>query len=90
MGIALVKIKVMPESPASNLKQIEDKTQSEISKEGGKGIRFSEEPIAFGLKAVFVSFEWPEEKELEKLEAKLGQIKDVKSAEVADIRRAIG
>ena len=62
MGTALVKIKIMPESPASNLRGIEDKAEKLIKIENGKGIRFSEEPIAFGLKAIFVSFEWPEKK----------------------------
>lgn len=90
MGTALVKIKIMPESPASNLRGIEDKAEKLIKIENGKGIRFSEEPIAFGLKAIFVSFEWPEEKDLDELEGKIGKIAEVKSAEVSDIRRAIG
>ncbi|MCL5730019.1 MAG: elongation factor 1-beta [Candidatus Pacearchaeota archaeon] len=90
MGIALVKIKIMPESPASNLRDIESKARDIIEKNSGLITGFAEEPIAFGLKALFVSFEWPEERELEDLESELGQISEVKSAEVSDIRRAIG
>jgi len=90
MGIVAVKIKIMPESPTTNIKNIEMGAKIMIEKDGGKNVTFHEEPIAFGLKAVFLSFAWPEEKELEELEEKLGKIKYVKSAEVSDIRRAIG
>jgi translation elongation factor aEF-1 beta len=90
MGTALVKIKIMPESPSSNLKEIKDKAEKLVKIENGKGIKLSEEPIAFGLKAIFVSFEWPEEKDLDELEGKMRKITDVRSAEVSDIRRAIG
>ena len=90
MGAALVRMKLMPESPASNLSSIEGSAKSLIEKDGGIGIRFTEEPIAFGLKAVMVSFEWPEEKDLDSLEESLGKIGEVKSAEISDIRRAIG
>jgi translation elongation factor aEF-1 beta len=90
MGTAVVKIKIMPNSPESDLKSIKDKAGTLIKKEGGMNANFMEEPIAFGLKAIFTSFAWPEEKELEVLEKKLVKIKDVKSAEVSDIRRAIG
>ena len=90
MGTAAVKIKIMPNSPDSNLKEIEEKVRISIEKDSGKVISFTQEPIAFGLKAVYVFFEWPEEKELDQLEEKLNRIEEVKSAEVSDIRRAIG
>ena len=44
----------------------------------------------FGLKAVILSFAWPEEKELEDLEQQLKQVEDVNSVQVVDIRRAVG
>ena len=90
MGTASVKIKIMPESPATNLKELEDQAGTVIRRRGGINPQFVEEPIAFGLKAVIASFEWPEERELEELEKELGTINDVKSAELKDIRRAIG
>lgn len=90
MGTAAVRVKIMPDSPGSNLKEIEGKVKVLIEKDKGKIMSFIQEPIAFGLKAIYVSFEWPEEKELDDLEEELGRIKDVKSAEVVDIRRAIG
>lgn len=90
MGTASVKIKIMPESPSSNLREVENQAEAMIKKHGGINPKFIEEPIAFGLKAVIASFEWPEEAELEKLEKELGRLNDVKSAELRDIRRAIG
>ena len=90
MGHVSVRMKIMPESPSSNLKEIENLAGNLIKHLGGINPHFAEEPIAFGLKAVIASFEWPEERELEKLEKELGKINDVKSAELSDIRRAIG
>ncbi|MFZ1970761.1 MAG: elongation factor 1-beta [Candidatus Nanoarchaeia archaeon] len=90
MGTAAVRMKIMPESPASDLKKIEKEVKTFIEKDGGRIMNFTQEPIAFGLKAIYASFEWPEEKELDDLEAKLNKVEEVKSAEVSDIRRAIG
>ncbi|MDD5700254.1 MAG: hypothetical protein PHH00_03660 [Candidatus Nanoarchaeia archaeon] len=90
MGTASVKIRIMPESPSTNLHELENHAGIIIKKHRGINPHFTEEPIAFGLKAVIASFEWPEEEELENLEKELGRIKDVKSAELSDIRRAIG
>jgi len=90
MGTAAVRMKIMPSSPESDIKSIEEKARILIKKDGGMNANFTEEPIAFGLKAIFASFAWPEEKELDELENKVGKLKDVKSAEVNDIRRAIG
>ncbi|HTZ41986.1 MAG TPA: elongation factor 1-beta [Candidatus Omnitrophota bacterium] len=90
MGHVSVKMKIMPESPSVNLKDLEAGAGIIIKKNSGINPHFMEEPIAFGLKAVIASFEYPEEKELETLEKELGKIKNVKSVELKDIRRAIG
>ena len=90
MGIAVVKIKLMPSSPDANLEEIKEKAIKIIKEKDGKNCRFEEEPIAFGLKAVIGLFVWPEEKELEVLEKKLAKIEDVNSVQIIDIRRAIG
>lgn len=90
MGIAAVKIKIMPTSPTVNTKKIGEKVKELVEYSGGKNCTISEEPIAFGLKAIIAFFAWPEEKELEKLEEKLGKIENVNSVEVIDMRRAFG
>ena len=90
MGYANVKIKLMPSSPETNLEEIKEKAKVEIEKNDGKGVSFEEEPIAFGIKAIIVFFAWPEEKELEGIEKFLGEIENVISEQVIDMRRAIG
>ena len=86
----IVKIKLMPSSPETNLEEIKENTKKLIESEGGKGVKFEEELIAFGLKAVIVFFLWDEEKELEPLENSLEKIENVNSVEMIDMRRAIG
>lgn len=90
MGYVNIKIKLMPSSPDTNLEEIKAKAKAKIEESGGKGIKFEEEPIAFGIKAVIVFFIWPEEKELEEIEKFLGEIENVISEQVIDMRRAIG
>jgi len=90
MGTIAVKIKIMPASPATNLKKIEEEAKKILEKDGGKNPSFTEEPIAFGLKALILFFAWPEEKEIESLEQKFGKIKEVNSVQIIDMRRAFG
>jgi elongation factor 1-beta len=90
MGIALLKIKLMPNSPDVNLEEVKEKAKKII--EGGKGMRttFDEEPIAFGLKAVIANFDIDESDEIEPIEIALREMENVTSAEVVDMRRAFG
>jgi elongation factor 1-beta len=90
MGIALIKIKIMPSSPEVNLEDIKTKSREVIEKSEGKITGFEEEPIAFGLKAVIVSFELDESKELGSIEEDLRKIENVNSVQVIDMRRAFG
>lgn len=90
MGIAAVKIKIMPTSPEVDFEKIKDTAKSIIEKNGGKNCKFEEEPIAFGLKALIVLFAWPEELELESLENSLNRVDEVSSVQVIDMRRAFG
>jgi translation elongation factor aEF-1 beta len=90
MGIAAVKIKVMPESPNSDLKAIEKKAEEIILKLGGKQLKITEEPIAFGLNAIILLFAWQEEKSTDELQKQLQSVSQVNSAEIIDFRRAFG
>lgn len=89
MGIAAVKIKIMPSSPNANLEKIKEEAKKLIENKG-KNCQFEEEPIAFGLIAIIAFFAWPEEEELEQLEEKLKNIEEVSSIQVIDMRRAFG
>jgi len=90
MGTAAVKMKFMPSSPDVDLEEITSKIEEILKNEDVSHSSFEEEPIAFGLKAIIATFGWPEEKELEPLEAEFSKIKNVNSVELIDIRRAIG
>ncbi len=90
MGIALLKIKLMPSSPEVNLEGIKEKAKEIVEKGKGKNCSFEEEAIAFGLKAIIVCFEIDESQELEPIENNLRNIKNVNSAQVIDMRRAFG
>ncbi len=90
MSVIAVKIKIMPESPATDLKKLEADISKLFSKEGAKNPGFTIEPIAFGLKALILTFGWPEDKELDLLENSLGKIPGTASVQIIDIRRAFG
>lgn len=85
-----IKIRIMPSSVEAGLEEIKQIAEEIIAKNQGRGVRFEEEPIAFGLKALIASFVYPEEKEIEHLESEISGIDNVNSAEIVDMRRAIG
>lgn len=89
MAQAIVKIKIMPESPNANLDRIEKEAEKLILK-NTKQIKKEREPIAFGLVAVNISFTWDESASTDELLEKIRKIKEVNSAEIVDFRRAIG
>ncbi len=88
MGTVLIKIKLMPTSTDVNLEEIKKNARKVVEKGEGRNINFEEEAIAFGLKAVIVGFALDESKELEPIENKLGEVKNVNSAQITDMRRA--
>lgn len=90
MAKAILKIKIMPEAPDSDLEKIEIKAKQIIEEENGNNLRFEIEPIAFGLNAVNAIFIRDESLDSDILTDKLKKIKHVNSAEIVDFRRAIG
>ena len=90
MGTALVKLKIMPDSPDANLDEIKQKTEEILKQETDMKITFEEEPVAFGLKAVIAGFALDESKQVDPIQDKISAIEHVNSAEVADFRRAFG
>lgn len=90
MAIAAVITKIMPNSPDENLENIKTKAKAAMEKEGAQNISFTEEEIAFGLKAIMMKLAWKEEKDTGIIEETISKIEGVSSAQITDYRRAFG
>ncbi len=93
MAQAIVTLKIMPESPDVDLsgvqKEAETKIDAFVGESGEK--RAEEEPIAFGLKALKLTFVMDEAKgSTESLENEIAGLDGVQSVDVVDVRRALG
>ena len=90
MGFVVVQMKLMPSSPSVDLKVIEKTAEKIINSMHKTAVKIEEQPIAFGLKAMILSFAWNDAIETEKVEAELQKIENVSSVETLDIRKAFG
>lgn len=92
MTNAILTLKIMPESPESDLNKIKDQSLELIEAFAGKGdTKVEEEPIAFGLKALKIIFIMDESiGSTDELEKKISNIESVNSVDVVDVRRAVG
>ena len=92
MARVVVTLKIMPESPETDLNSIEAQAKSRISDfSQSKEMKIEQEPIAFGLKALKITFVMDESKgSTDILEESIKTISGVNSVEVVDVRRAIG
>ncbi|MAE13659.1 elongation factor 1-beta [Candidatus Woesearchaeota archaeon] len=92
MADAVVTLKIMPESPDTDLEALKNAALSEIKAFCNETqTKCEEQPVAFGLKAVQIIFVMDESiGSTESLETKISEISGVNSVEVTDVRRAIG
>ena len=88
--MSAVQYKIMPESPDTNLEEIKKTAEEKIKEMGGMPGESQEQPIAFGLKALILSFAFPEEKEIDEVENEIQKIQGISSVKMIDYRRAIG
>lgn len=86
-GLNGIKIKIMPDSPNVDLKKIENEAKKIVESLGGFNKEYSVEPIAFGLKALVVFFQFPEDSNAEKVEDIFKKIKNVQSVQLIDMRK---
>jgi len=89
-AVVAIIVKLMPESPTTNLEEIKKAATKILEGEGGKNLSFEEKPIAFGLKSLHVKFAMPEEKGTDLVESILSKINEVSSVTIEDYRRAFG
>lgn len=90
MGIAALKIRMMPMSVDTDIEKIKKNAEGIIQSKDAKLHSAEIEEIAFGLKALILTVAWPEEKDQSELEDALKKVPEVQSAEVIDFRRAFG
>jgi len=88
MAKMLVSMKIFPEDITIDLEQLKQKIEKTIPQDS-KVLRFNEEPIAYGLKALIAHILVPEEKqdELEKIESGIRQIQGVSNIETFMMQR---
>ena len=86
-----ITIKIMPEETDTDLNLIRSRAKELGEKFGAELLDKDQiEPIAFGLKALKIMFIIDESKGSEDLTNEVSSIEGVSSAEVVDMRRAIG
>ncbi len=89
-GVVAVIVRLMPDSVDEDLEMIKEESERVLTAEGAKNLSFEEKPMAFGLKAIFAKFAFPEDKGTDVIEDILGKVKGVSSISIEDIRRAFG
>ena len=88
MAKVLVSMKIFPEDVTVDFDQLKQRIEA-IIPEGSRVLKFGEEPIAFGLKALITHILIPEEKQdqLEKIETDIRQIKGISNIETFMMQR---
>jgi len=92
MGTAVVTMKIMPESPDTDLDKITVQVAKMVREFAGeRDTKVTIEPVAFGLKCINFIFVMDEKLgSPDVLAEKINTIEGVQNAEVSDVRRAIG
>ncbi len=90
MGTALVRMRIMPESPDTILEEIQKETENILKQVTNMKVTFEKEPIAFGLVALIAQFAVDEKNEIDPIQDKIKAIPHVNGAEIIDFRRAFG
>ena len=92
MGNAVATLQVMPISPDVDMDALEKRALKAVrSFNGGKDTKVQIVPIAFGLKSINITFVMEESLgSPDPLAETVGQLEDVNSAQITDVRRAIG
>ncbi|NQU97970.1 elongation factor 1-beta [Candidatus Woesearchaeota archaeon] len=92
MTNAVVTVKMMPTSPDVDLEAVKEKALDEIKAFAGEGDTKSEiQPVAFGLNSLSIIFIMDESLgSPDVLAEKVEEIEGVNSAEITDVRRAVG
>ena len=92
MANVIVTLKIMPTSPEVDMAKLEEAIKEKIKAFAGDGETKSEiEPVAFGLKSLKIMFVADESKgSPDPIAEEVAGMEEVNSAEISDVRRAVG
>ena len=91
MTQVIITMKIMPSSPEVNLQDLADSASKIIEKHEGFPGKVDFIPVAFGLQSVNIIFTRDEIKgSMDDMEEELADLETVSSAEIVDVRRAVG
>ena len=89
MRVALFQIKLMPENPEINRVSLAEGAKETVEGLGATSVTITEQPVAFGLVAIIISFRINEDVDSSKIEESLANVDGVSSVQIVDYRRAI-
>ncbi len=93
MAVVIITLKIMPENPEIDMVELEKKAKEKIiefTKDDGE-MKVEIEPVAFGLNALKIIFVMEESLgSPDPLAETIESFDEVTSAEVVDVRRALG
>ena len=90
MARMIVTLKIMPESLEVDLEDLKTKAKNVIKNFGGDVGKEEFEPVAFGLKAVKLTYIIDESKGIDEVCDSVSSIEGVSSTEAVDMRRTLG
>ncbi|MEK6967938.1 MAG: elongation factor 1-beta [Nanoarchaeota archaeon] len=91
MASVVVSIRIMPESPDTDMKTLQQDVEKVVMASGSLSVKSEVKPFAFGLNALTILFVIDEKQgDTEELEKQLQGIDGVQGVEVTDVRRTFG
>ncbi len=88
MGHVVVTYKIFPEDIVKDFTPLKNEIKERVPK-NAEIIGYGQEPVAFGLEALLVQIQFPEDEHgiVDELETKLGEIKGVSQVQTLNVRR---
>lgn len=91
MADVIITVKVMPSDVDVDMNKLKTRVGKEVIAFKARIVREEIEPVAFGLKALKITFAYDENRGgTDEIEAKISKLDEVESVDVIDVRRAIG
>lgn len=91
MADVVIVLKIMPESPSTDLAKLKKAAEKLITASGAKLYKDEIQPVAFGLNALLLTIVADEDKgSTDALEEQIGKVKGVESVMVTSVSRALG